>query len=154
MGHNCKSSQSKKLQYKSTCYSAQIDSNKYLHKQDIAKKKKIENWKRYTERRKNEHLSGKVTKKLHIYGMFKKQNLADTLKSYAMRNLQTKYKILQRVKIMQQKYKDRAMNVNRKSSTLTKCLNVFNQKTSSGPIYVCTVCLQTWFRTSVHDVQI
>ena len=28
----------------------------------------------------------------------------------------------------------------------------FNQKTSTGPIYVCTVCLQTWFRTSVHDV--
>ena len=25
-------------------------------------------------------------------------------------------------------------------------------KKSSGPIYVCTVCLQTWFRTSVHDV--
>ena len=53
---------------------------------------------------------------------------------------------------MQQKYKAREMNVKQKSSTLTQCLNVFNQKTSSGPIYVCTVCLQTWFRTSVHDV--
>ena len=44
------------------------------------------------------------------------------------------------------------MNVNQKNVTLTQCLNVFNQKTCSGPIYVCTVCLQTWFRTSVHDV--
>ena len=44
------------------------------------------------------------------------------------------------------------MNVNQKSSALIQCLNVFNQKTSSGPIYICTLCLQTWFRTSVHDV--
>ena len=44
------------------------------------------------------------------------------------------------------------MNVKQKSSTLPQCLNVFNQKTSSGPIYVCPVCLQTWFRTSVYDV--
>ena len=55
---------------------------------------KIENQKRCTEKRKNEHLSGKGTKKLHFYGMFKKQNLANGLKSYAMRNFQTKYKIL------------------------------------------------------------
>ena len=41
---------------------------------------------------------------------------------------------------------------NQRSITLTQCLNVFNQKTCSGPISVCTVCLQTWFRTSVHDV--
>ena len=44
------------------------------------------------------------------------------------------------------------MNVNQKGITLTQCFNVFNQKPSSGLIYVCTVCLQTWFRTSVYDV--
>ena len=48
---------------------------------------KIENQKRYTEKRKNEHLFGKGTKKLHVYSMFNKQNLANTLQSYAMRNL-------------------------------------------------------------------
>ena len=138
--HNCKSSWSKKSQNKSTYDSTQINSNKCLHKRDIAKKKKIENQKRYTEKRKNEHLFGKGTKKLYVYSMFNKQNLANTLKSYAMRNLQTKYKILQRVKIMQWKHIARAMNVNQKSSTLPQCLNVFKQKTSSGPIYVCTVC--------------
>ena len=42
--------------------------------------------------------------------------------------------------------------MNRKCSPLTQCLNVFNQKTASGLIYVCTVCLQTRFRTSVYDV--
>ena len=69
-----------------------------------------------------------------------------------MSNLCTKYKILQKVKILQQKQKAKRTNVNQKSNTLTQCLHVFNQKTSSGPIYVCTVCLQTWFRTSVHNV--
>ena len=34
----------------------------------------------------------------------KKLHVANTLKSYAMCNLQTKYKILQRVKILQQKH--------------------------------------------------
>ena len=94
----------------------------------------------------------KVTKKLHLSSIFKKQNLANTLKSYAMSNLRTKYRILQKVKILQQKHTAKGINMNRESSTLTQCLNIFNQKTCSGPIYVCTVCLQTWFRTSVHDV--
>ena len=53
---------------------------------------------------------------------------------------------------MQQKNISKGINMNQKCSTLTQCLNVFNQKTASGPIYVCTVCLQTWFRTSVYDV--
>ena len=91
-------------------------------------------------------------KKLHVSSILQKQNLANTLKSYAMCNLRTKYKILQRVKIMRQKQISERINVNRKSITLTQCLKVFNQKTSTGPIYVCTVCLQTWFRTSVQDV--
>ena len=69
-----------------------------------------------------------------------------------MSNLHTKYKILRKVKILCQKRIAKGINVNQKSSTLTQCLNIFNQNTSSGPIYVCTVCLQTWFRTSVHDV--
>ena len=53
---------------------------------------------------------------------------------------------------MQQKQISQGISINRKSITLTQCLKVFNQKTSTGPIYVCTVCLQTWFRTSVQDV--
>ena len=91
-------------------------------------------------------------KKLHVSTILQKQNLANTLKSYAMCNLRTKYKILQRVKIMRQKQISKGIKNNRKSITLTQCLKVFNQKTSTGPVYVCTVCLQTWFRTSVQDV--
>ena len=90
--------------------------------------------------------------KFHVSRIFQKQNLANTLKSYAMSNLRTKYKILWRVKIMRQKQKSKGINMNCKSITLTQCLKVFNQKTSSGPIYVCTVCLQTWFRPSIQDV--
>ena len=91
-------------------------------------------------------------KKLHVFTILHKQNLANTLKSYAMCNLREKYKILQIVKIMQQKQISKGINNNRKSITLSQCLKVFNQKTSTGPVYVCTVCLQTWFRTSVQDV--
>ena len=93
-----------------------------------------------------------MTRKLHVSIIFKRQNLSNTLKSYAMSNLHTKYKILEKVKILRQKQIAKGMNVNQESGTLTQCLNVFDQKTSSGPIYVCTACLQTWFRTSVHDV--
>ena len=46
--------------------------------------------------------SRNLEKKLHVSRILHKQNLANTLKSYAMCNLQTKYKILQRVKIMRQ----------------------------------------------------
>ena len=84
-------------------------------------------------------------KKLHVSTILQKQNIANTLKSYAMCNLRTKYKILQRVKIMRQKQISKGIENNRKSITLTQCLKVFNQKTSTGPVYVCTVCLQTWF---------
>ena len=93
----------------------------------------------------------KVTKKLHVSSIFKRKNLANTLKSYSMSNLCTKYKILQKVKILQQKHLAKGNNVNQKSSTLTQCFNLFNQKTSSSP-HLCMYCLQTWFRTSVHDV--
>ena len=30
------------------------------------------------------------------------------------------------------------------------CLQLFNVKISNGPIYVCTICLQTWFFRSVY----
>ena len=53
---------------------------------------------------------------------------------------------------MRQKQISKGININQKSITLTQCLKVFNQKTSTGPIHVCTVYLQTWFRTSVQDV--
>ena len=33
------------------------------------------------------------------------------------------------------------------------CLKLFNIKISNGAIYVCTVCLQTWFRRSVLNIE-
>ena len=81
-------------------------------------------------------------KKLHVSTILQKQNLANTFKSYAMCNLRTKYKILQRVKIMRQKQISKGINNNRKSITLTQCLKVFNQKTSTGPV-LCLYCMST-----------
>ena len=80
LGHNCKSNQSQKSQDKSKYDTIQIDSNKCLCKRDISKRKKIKNQKRCAEKRKNKHLSGSMTKKLHLYSMFNKQNLTNTLK--------------------------------------------------------------------------
>ena len=40
-----------------------------------------------------------------------------------------------------------------KHAQLQKCLRIFNEKTSHGPIYVCTICNQTWFRNFVYDIQ-
>ena len=51
-------------------------------------------------------------KKLHVSMILQKQNLANTSKSYAMCNLRTKYKILQRVKIMRQKQISKGINNN------------------------------------------
>ena len=51
-------------------------------------------------------------KKVHVSSIFKKQNIGNTLKSYAMSNLRTKYKILQKVKILQQKQKAKGINMN------------------------------------------
>ena len=36
---------------------------------------------------------------------------------------------------------------------MDECLKLFNIKISNGPIYVCTVCLQTWFRRSVLNIE-
>ena len=36
---------------------------------------------------------------------------------------------------------------------MDECLKLFNIKISNGPIYVCTVCLQTWFRRSVSNTE-
>ena len=35
---------------------------------------------------------------------------------------------------------------------MADCTHIFNEKTSHGLIYVCTVCLQTWFHVSVSNV--
>ena len=115
---------------------------RYVLKNVKEKKKNHEQQRRNLNRKLNVK-NTELTKKLHVSSTFKKQNVANTLKSYAISNLCTKSKILQKVKILRQKQKAKRINVNRKSDALTQCLHVFNQKTSSGPIYVCTVCLQT-----------
>ena len=81
-------------------------------------------------------------KKLHVSMILQKQNLANTLKSYAMCNLRTKYKILQRVKIMRQKRISKGINNNRKSITLTQCLKVFNKKNFHWSC-LCLYCMST-----------
>ena len=41
----------------------------------------------------------------------------------------------------------------KESINMDECLKLFNIKISNGPIYVCTVCLQTWFRRSVWNIE-
>ena len=44
------------------------------------------------------------------------------------------------------------MSIQNKGNTIADCLNIFNEETEYGPLYVCTVCLQTWFKSSVYDI--
>ena len=44
-------------------------------------------------------------------------------------------------------------NIQREPFNMDECLKLFNIKISNGPIYVCTVCLQTWFRRSVYNIE-
>ena len=44
------------------------------------------------------------------------------------------------------------VSIQNKGNTIADCLNILNDKTEYGPLYVCTVCLQTWLKSSVYDV--
>ena len=44
-------------------------------------------------------------------------------------------------------------HIEKESINMDECLKLFNIKISNGPIYVCTVCLQTWFRRSVFNIE-
>ena len=44
------------------------------------------------------------------------------------------------------------VSIQKKGNTIAECLCIFNEKTEYGPLYVCTVYLQTWFKSSVYDV--
>ena len=43
-----------------------------------------------------------------------------------------------------------ASNINHMAD-MDECLRLFNIQIYNGPVYICTVCLQTWFRRSVSD---
>ena len=45
-------------------------------------------------------------------------------------------------------------HIEKESINMDECLKLFNIIISNGPIYVCTVCLQTWFRRSVFNIEI
>ena len=80
-----------------------------------------------------------------------KMNIVSTWKCSQMASLRRKRTLLEKWKryrnnIISKRYQSR------KVKTLADCVNIFNEKTSHGPIYVCTVCLQTWFHGSVSNV--
>ena len=73
-----------------------------------------------------------------------KMDSVSTSKCSQMANLRRKKKLLQKLKryhnnMISKRYRSRRVK------TLADSTNIFNQKTSDGPIYVCSVCLQTWF---------
>ena len=45
-------------------------------------------------------------------------------------------------------------NFQNQTINMDQCLKLFNIKISNGPIYICTICLQTWFRRSVSNVDL
>ena len=69
--------------------------------------------------------------------------------------LRTKKKLLEKVKKWRRRIRERysqsehnCFSVQKKDNTVADFLCIFNEKTEYGPLYVCTVCLQTWFKSS------
>ena len=86
----------------------------------------------------------KMSQKCPLQKIMKKQGLwAD-----AKKLLREKQKMLHNLKMWRLKCQYMS-----KHAQLQKCLRIFNEKTSHGPIYVCTICNQTWFRNFVYDIQ-
>ena len=53
------------------------------------------------------------------------------------------YKAREQDSVMKRKY----------GSTVEKCIELFHSSTSTGPIYVCSCCHQTWFSESMTKVE-
>ena len=48
---------------------------------------------------------------------------------------------------------DNNENVENETVNMDECLKLFNINISNGPVYVCSLCLQTWFRRSVYNIE-
>ena len=72
-------------------------------------------------------------------------------KCLQMANLRRKRKLLEKWKRYHNNMISKCYRT-RRVKTLADSTNIFNEKTSHGPIYVCSVCLQTWFHISVSNV--
>ena len=80
-----------------------------------------------------------------------KMDSVSTSKCSQIANLRRKTKLLEKLK----RYRNDMISKcyrSRRVKTLADSTNIFNEKTSHGPIYVCSVCLQTWFHISVSNV--
>ena len=55
--------------------------------------------------------------------------------------------------ISQEDNNENIENVENETVNIDECFKLFNINISNGPVYVCTVCLQTWFRRSVSNMQ-
>ena len=56
--------------------------------------------------------------------------------------------------ILDEETEENNENVKNRTRNMDECLKLFNISISNGPVYVCTVCLQTWFRRSVRHMQL
>ena len=86
----------------------------------------------------------KMSQKCPLQKIMKKQELWANAKKL----LREKQKMLHNLKMWRLKCQYMS-----KHAQLQKCLRILNEKTSHGPIYVCTICNQTWFRNFVYDIQ-
>ena len=73
--------------------------------------------------------------------------------------LRTKKKLLEKKKEWRRRIGENysqsehnGVSIQKKGNTIADCLSIFNEKTEYGPLYLCTVCLQTCFKSSVYDV--
>ena len=74
-------------------------------------------------------------------------SIRKVLKCFTNSSLRTKRKLLEKIQRWR-KYR----KTSNFTTQLEQCTMKFNKNTAQGPIYVCTVCLQMWFHTSVYCI--
>lgn len=97
--------------------------------------------KKYQSSQKNQMKKNKIENRKHSKLSY--SLLVDKVTSFRRRRL------LDSLKKMQKK----CLFKSKKTKTDEYYMKIFNNKTSHGPIYVCCVCLQTWFRPSVVELK-
>ena len=107
---------------------------------------------RHSERKSKKKARQNVEKRNHEKEKDKlaRQKLrSDKEKRNQEKQLQREYKQKKR-KLSEYSENEEATRKKRKyGEELNKCINKFHENISIGPVYVCTVCHQTWFRHSV-----
>ena len=82
--------------------------------------------------------------------LYTKQTNAQHLNIQTTQDAETNKILTQREKVTSELTK---IQKEKYGANMAQCLKIFNDSIAHGPIYVCTCCIQTWFKCSVHNIK-